>query len=64
MDRVQRGDRVELEWTDDAWTKLRPGDQGTVGTIDSQGTVHVNWDSGARLGLVRGHDRYRKISEE
>lgn len=55
---VRPGDRVRLVFTDDPYTELTPGDEGTVSLVDSMGTVHVNWDSGSNLGLVPGHDRW------
>lgn len=55
------GDRVELVSTDDEFTRLRPGEQGTVTFVDSLGTVHVQWDSGSSLGLVPGHDQFREV---
>jgi hypothetical protein len=48
----QQGDRVRLVACTDEHTRLRPGDLGTVGFVDSLGTVHVAWDSGARLGMI------------
>jgi hypothetical protein len=39
--------------TTDPWTRLKPGTEGTVTLIDAMGTVHVSWDDGSRLGLVR-----------
>lgn len=50
----QKGDRVEFVWSDDPFTRLRPGALGTVSAIDGLGTVHVAWDSGSRLGMVVG----------
>lgn len=47
------GDRVELVRCTDEYTRLQPGERGTVTFIDSLGTVSVDWDSGAKLGLVR-----------
>lgn len=46
------GRRIRLVSTNDPWTKLRSGDEGTVTTVDCMGTVHVRWDSGGHLGLV------------
>jgi hypothetical protein len=60
-----RGDRVELTGPlDDQWTKLTPGDRGTVRFVDSLGTQHVDWDNGGKLGLVPGHDQWRVITDE
>lgn len=56
----RRGDRVVLDWTDDELTCLRAGDRGTVTFVDALGTVHVRWDSGSRLGLVPGFDRWHR----
>jgi Domain of unknown function (DUF4314) len=50
------GDRVQLVSTTDEYTKLTPGDLGTVSFVDGLGTIHVNWDSGSRLGMVPGED--------
>lgn len=43
------GSRVELVrmGVTDPYTKLKPGDQGTVSCIDDTGTVFVNWDCGS-----------------
>lgn len=57
------GDRVELLDCSDPYTKLEPGDEGTVSLIDSLGTVHVDWDSGSNLGLIPGHDSWKVIEE-
>lgn len=50
--RYIEGDRVELVRCSDPYTKLRPGSQGIVSFVDSMGTVHVDWDNGAKLGMV------------
>jgi hypothetical protein len=47
------GDRIRLLSTTDEYTRLRPGDEGEVTFVDSLGTVHVRWDNGSTLGLVR-----------
>lgn len=56
------GRRVELTFTSDPFTKIRPGLQGTVSFVDDTGTVHVNWDDGSVLGLVPGEDHFQFIS--
>lgn len=56
-----RGTRVELISMDDPYTKLLPGDLGTVTDIDDTGTIFVSWDRGSSLGLVYGIDHYRKV---
>lgn len=47
------GARVRLIRCTDEYTRLTPGELGTVTFIDSMGTVFVKWDSGSSLGLVR-----------
>jgi hypothetical protein len=49
-----KGDRV---WffgfgEPDPYSRLRVGTEGTVAAVDDLGAVHVNWDSGGRLGMV------------
>lgn len=63
-ERYPRGTRVELLSMNDPYTKLLPGDQGTVTDIDDTGTVFVDWDRGSCLGLVYGIDHYRKVESE
>ena len=57
------GDRVRLVRCDDEWTRLNPGTLGTVSFVDDLGTVHVDWDSGATLGLVPGEDEWEVAGE-
>lgn len=52
--------RVRLIRTDDPYTSLRPGDEGTAWGQDSLGTILVDWDNGSNLGLV-SEDRYEFI---
>lgn len=56
------GCRVELmEMGPDPYSKLKPGDKGTVRDIDDTGTVFVSWDCGSGLGIVLGVDTIRRI---
>lgn len=55
------GCRVELVSMDDPYTKLEPGDQGTVKFVDDIGTIFVNWDCGSGLGIAYGEDVCRKV---
>lgn len=55
------GTRVALVSMNDPYTKLRPGDQGTVIAVDDIGTVHIQWDSGSTLGAAYGADVIRKL---
>ena len=57
------GCRVELVRMTDPYTKLKPGDRGTVAMVDSIGTVFVNWDCGSGLGIVCGEDSCRILTE-
>lgn len=60
-----KGTRLELIEMDDPYnSKLVPGCRGTVSSVDSLGTIHVNWDCGSSLGIVYGVDRCRKLVEE
>ena len=45
------GKRVQLQYTNDPYTKLRKGDEGVVDFVDDTGTISVKWDSGSSLGL-------------
>ena len=56
-----QGTRVELINMNDPYTKLKPGDRGTVSIVDDTGTIFVNWDCGSSLGVVYGEDHIRKI---
>jgi hypothetical protein len=49
---MERGDRVRLVHCDDPYTKLVPGDTGTVNMEGADGTVYVKWDSGSTLSMI------------
>lgn len=55
------GCRVELVQMDDPYSKLAPGERGTVTHVDDTGTVFVNWDCGSVLGVIYGVDRITKL---
>jgi hypothetical protein len=55
------GCRVELISMDDPYTKLKPGEQGTVRCVDSIGTVFIDWDCGSGLGIAYGVDHIKKL---
>ncbi len=65
MDNFRPHDRVELVYTNDAYTRLRPGDRGSVirQTTDDWGTVvDIAWDSGSTLSILLGEgDRIKKV---
>lgn len=45
----------------DPFTKLVPGDRGTVMYISDIGTIHVRWECGSCLGVAYGEDVIKKI---
>lgn len=55
------GTRVALVSMDDPYTKLQPGEQGSVISVDDIGTIHIQWDSGSTLGAVYGEDIIRRL---
>jgi signal recognition particle receptor subunit beta len=57
------GERVQLIHTSDPYTNIAPGTRGTVTLVDDFGTIHVAWDSGHRLGMIPGQDRFVRIVE-
>ena len=59
--RFPHGTRIELVRMDDPYSKLNPGDQGTVDFVDDIGTIFCTWDSGSSLGVVYGVDVIMKI---
>lgn len=62
-ERFPKGTRIELVSMDDPYSKLKPGDLGTVDFVDDIGTIHIRWDCGSGLGIVYGEDRIRIISQ-
>lgn len=58
-----RGDRVTLEYTDDADTRRWRGDEGTVTGYDPNLGQFVSWSSGSTLSmLLNDGDRVRLIT--
>lgn len=55
------GTRVELVHMDDPYSRLKPGDRGTVRNVDDTGTIFCNWDCGSGLGVVYGEDVVKKL---
>lgn len=58
------GDRVRLIFCSDPYTVLSPGTMGTVRLVDDVGTVHVAWDDGTNLGMIRGQDRWETVPQD
>jgi hypothetical protein len=48
------GDRVELVATNDPYTRLRPGDRGTVTSVTDrpEPTIDIQWDNGSTLAIL------------
>ena len=61
--RFPSGTRVELVRMDDEFSRLKPGDRGTVEFCDDCGTLFCSWDRGSRLGVVFGVDDVTKIED-
>lgn len=61
--RYPKGCRVKLQRMTDPYTKLVPGDCGTVVHVDDIGTIHVSWDRGGSLGVAFGEDACCRIDE-
>ncbi len=57
------GSRVELMHMNDPYSKLQPGDLGTVTAIDDMGTIFCSWDRGSGLGVLYGIDSIRKVEQ-
>lgn len=57
------GSRVELQHMNDPYSKLQPGDLGTVTFIDDMGTIFCSWDRGSGLGVLYGIDSIRKVEQ-
>jgi hypothetical protein len=55
------GKRIEIIYTSDPYTELKPGDRGVVEFVDALGTVFVDWDNNAHLGLIPGEDKWKII---
>jgi fructose-1,6-bisphosphatase len=64
--KVKVGDRIELDFINDSWTRLKPGDQGTVVQIESESDetlVWVQWDNGERLALLDPIDKFNVVKK-
>lgn len=57
--RYPAGTRVALVSMSDPYSRLKPGDRGTVIHVDDIGTVFVDWDCGSGLGVVYSEDWIR-----
>lgn len=52
------GQRIKYagSYNPDPYAPLEIGDAGPVTMVDAMGTIHVDWDSGRKLGLAYGVD--------
>ena len=62
MSDVRTGARIRLVSTSDPYTRMKPGEEGTVVYVDPPGTVHVDWDCGSLLGMVPGEDVFEVVT--
>jgi hypothetical protein len=64
------GKRIKLIHTNNPYADLKPGDRGTVVDItelpyeDTPFKVLVQWDNGARLAILEGHDDYKVVYDQ
>lgn len=59
---IKIGDKVELIETDDSWTNLKKGSKGIIYKIEKdQDLIWVDWDSGEKLALIFGVDKFKLI---
>ena len=57
------GTRVELVSMNDPWSKVKPGDMGTVLGVDDIGSLLMRWDNGSGLNVVFDEDKVRKVDD-
>ena len=61
------GRRVELIYTDDPYTRLKPGDRGTYQFLLTQTVIEnqhcIKWDNGSSLTLLEGKDQFKFVEE-
>lgn len=57
----KNGMRVALVSMDDPYTKLRPGDKGTIDYVDDAGGIQINWDNGSSLAAIWDEDIIKLI---
>jgi Domain of unknown function (DUF4314) len=61
------GDRVELVAVHDPYTRLRPGDRGTVTRVtdNPEPTIEIQWDNGSTLAILPdAGDRIRLLPSD
>ena len=68
-DRTNEGRRVELIYTSNPRTSLKPGDRGKYEWVykypSSRGNQHfIRWDNGSGMILIDGKDSFKFVDEE
>jgi len=65
MTEYRPGDRVALEYTGDPYTRLKPGDEGTVIRYDQfLMQLDISWDSGSMLSMLLWHGDRVRLTEK
>lgn len=57
------GKRVRIVRLEDPYTRLKPGDEGTVRGVDDMGHVLMSWDNGESLSMIPELDEFDVIDE-
>lgn len=64
VDYSLRGKRIELIYTSDPYTKLKPGDKGVI-KFETEDSLSVMWDCGSSLSMREcDGDKYRILEDE
>jgi len=66
IDKTHRGKRVQLVYTNDRYTKLKPRDRGTYQQTllqpDGRHQHSIQWDDGSNLMLIEGVDLFTFVT--
>ena len=63
---VKVGDRVQIIFMNDTWTRLKTGDKGTVFKVEislDETLIWVDWDNGEQLALLEGIDEFKIVKQ-
>ncbi len=63
---VKIGDRVQIIFMNDTWTRLKAGDIGTVFKVEKSSDetlIWVDWDNGEQLALLEGIDEFKIVNQ-
>lgn len=63
---IKVGDIIELVYTNDELTKIKPGEQGIVEEIEGEPgdrLIWVKWKNGQRLGLLEEIDKFKIVTK-